>query len=156
MPKIQVENEFELAKFHLERFWKEIFWRRENEQKITVWSLGLFGVLIALVYGKNTGLELLQKLLLSSFPLMLGFIGCWYLHQNWKKAQQIARIIVSLNDSLGAWEKKLIVNSGTLYPEKWKTWGKKRFRDDKVSFCYTCFVAISAFLTILAIIKVDP
>lgn len=151
MPRIKTDNEFELAKYHLERFWKEIFWRRENEQKITVWSVGLFGALLVLVYGKTPSLEFWQKLLLSCFPLILGIIGSWYLFRNWKKVQDIARIIVKLNSCLGAWEVNFLVEDGTLYPEGWKTWGMGKFSEDKVSIGYACFVAISALLTILGI-----
>lgn len=151
MPKIQDTSEFELVKLHLDRFWHEIFWRRENEQKITVWTLGLFGALLALVYGQVTTLDLPQKIVLSCFPIMLGSIAAWYLHQNWVKDREIARIIVRLNESIGAWEENLLVHGDSLYPEKWKTWGQGTFAQDKVSLFYFLFVLGSSVLTIIGI-----
>ena len=49
MPDIDPKDNFEVAKMHLDRFWHEIFWRRETEQKIAVWSVGLFAAVLALI-----------------------------------------------------------------------------------------------------------
>jgi hypothetical protein len=151
MQTIHASSDFDLAKFHLDRFWHEIFWRRENEQKITVWTIGLFGALLALVYGRVTTLELLQKIVLSCFPAMLGFVACWYLHKNWVKGSEIARIIVQLNKAIGAWDKGILLQDSPLYPQKWENWGQESFTKDHVSFFYFLSVLGSAVFTVVGI-----
>ena len=152
MPTIKAPTKFELAKLHLDRFWYEIFWRRENEQKITVWTVGLFGALLTLVYGRTTPLANVQKGIISAFPLMLGSIAFRYLRQNSKKNKEIARQIVRLNEALGAWENNYLVNGSSLYPEKWKQWGNGEYSQSKVSFLYYIIVIGSTLLTTLGII----
>jgi hypothetical protein len=149
MPKIVAPNDFEAAKLHLDRFWHEIFWRRENEQKVTVWSIGVFWGVLTLTYGVNFDLTCVQKLILASFPLLLGVVACWYLHENWRKNKEIARLIVKLNESLGAWEPNYLVSNGTLYPEKWKYWGRDHFRKDKVSRTYLLCVILAGVLSFI-------
>jgi len=50
MPEIEPQSEFDVVKLHLDRLWEEVSWRRENEQKITIGSIGFFGVLLTIVY----------------------------------------------------------------------------------------------------------
>ena len=49
------------ARQRLDRLWHEVLWRRDNEQKITVWAIAPFGALLAIGYGRTTGLESPQK-----------------------------------------------------------------------------------------------
>jgi hypothetical protein len=152
MPTIQASSNFELAKLHLDRFWHEIFWRRDNEQKITVWTVGLYGALLALVYGQNTSLDILQKVILSCFPVMLGTIAAWYLYKNWKKGKEIAQIIVRLNEALGAWDVGVLTQGEKpLYPSAWRTWGQAKFKQDKVSLYYFRFILFATALTVIGI-----
>lgn len=156
MPYINGPPKIEIAKLHLDRFWQEIFWRRENEQKVTVWSVGLFAATLALVYGAETPLTCGQRLVLSLLPLILGFFASWYLFQNWRKDKEIAFLIVRLNEALGAWEPGYLAPGEPLYPEKWRTWGidpsqprgsfRHRFFRDRVSLLYFCLVIVATLL----------
>ncbi len=134
MPYISNPHKFEEAKLHLDRFWEEIFWRRENEQKIAVWSIGLFTALLTFVYGADVKLEFPQGIIISVLTSILGLLSAWYLYQNWRKDKEIAYLIVKLNEALGAWENGYFISGVPLYPEKWKNWGidpgleRKRFR----------------------------
>lgn len=163
MPHIEAnDNKFEAAKIQLDRFWHEIFWRRENEQKIIVWSVGFFAAILALVYGSESDLKLVQKLILTSLPVILGLLSSWYLFQNWRKDKEIAHLIVKLNEALGAWEPGYFVPDQPLYPEKWRQWGHDpslnkwqfftKFRRDKVSFGYFCLVIASTVICVLGIL----
>lgn len=152
MPKIKIDNEFDVVKLHLERLWKEVFWRRENEQKITVWCIGLFGILLTLVYNSDFPNDNCHKILISIFPLLLGIVGSIYLYINWKKTVDIARIIVKINEGIGCWENNYLVDEGTLFPKKWKNWGQDCFKQDKVSFMYFVILIFSALVTIIGII----
>jgi uncharacterized membrane protein len=78
-------DKFEVAKLHPDRFWHEIFRRRESEQKITVWTVGLFAAVLALVYGRIECLEWNQKLLLILLLAALGILSCVYLYRNARK-----------------------------------------------------------------------
>ena len=145
MPKIPAPNDFEAAKLHLDRFWTEVFWRRENEQKVTIWSVGFFGFLLTLTYGASIDLCFLQKLALAAFPCLLGAGTSWYLRENRRKSRDIARLIVKLNDSLGAWEPGYLIADDALYPERWKRWGVAG--SSKVSFAYQILVMAAALLS---------
>jgi len=137
----------DLAKQHLDRLWREVFWRRENEQKISVWSVGLFGALLAVVYGREHEFDCVQKTILSLFPVILGFTSAWYLHKNWSKCRTLACIIVELNKALGAWEEGYLIPHTILYPEDWQNWGKESFIKDKVSVSYLLLVIVASLLT---------
>lgn len=162
MPHINHENKFEVAKMHLDRFWHEIFWRRENEQKIAVWSVGLFAAVLALVYGHTGDIEFNQKVLLALLPALLGVLSSWYLFQNWRKDKEIAYLIVQLNEALGAWEEDYLIPGSALYPIKWKEWGIDpatlknqwfgKFVTDKVSLSYFFFTLCSSFVCIIGIL----
>jgi hypothetical protein len=123
MPQINDHDKNEVAKMHLDRFWHEIFWRRESEQKITVWSVGFFAAVLVLVYGKTECMEWQQKLLLVLLIAILGLLSCIYLYRNARKNSELGFLIVRLNEAMGAWEKGYLIPDTELYPVKWKEWG---------------------------------
>lgn len=123
MPHIGHDDKFELAKMHLDRFWHEIFWRRKSEQKITVWTVGLFAAVLALVYGRIECLGSNQKLLLIILIAALGFLSCIYLYRNARKNSEVGFLIVQLNEAMGAWEEDYLIPKAVLYPPEWKNWG---------------------------------
>ena len=147
---------------HLDRFWNEIHWRIESEQKITVWSVGLFEAVLALVYGKIECLEWCQKLLLISLLACLGLLSCVYLYRNARKNSEIGYLIVQLNKALGAWEEDYLIPKAVLYPPKWKNWGIdptaswkewfRKFITFSISLLYICFVLFACIVCIMGII----
>ena len=160
--KVIKSDKFDLAKLHLDRFWQEIFWRRENEQKITVWTIGLFAAVLALVYGSERDLELNQKIVLCCLPLILGILAAWYLFQNWRKDKEVARLIVRLNQALGAWEENYPIYGEKLYPNAWKKWGidtnltfgarLRAFGKDYISLFYFFSVILAMGLCVAGIL----
>lgn len=153
MPSITKKESIEVAKLHLDRLWQEIFWRRETEQKVCVWTIGSFAAVLALAYGRDKGLTFEQKWLFSALPLVLGPLSAWYLLLNAKKNKAIARVIVKLNSSLGAWEKGHLIDDkeDSLFPDSWSNWGKLTLKDERVSFFYILLVLLTSVYALVGL-----
>ena len=85
MPFIHDPVKFEAARLQLERFWREIFWRRQIEKKITFWTIGFFGVTLVLVFTKAVDLHFPRNCIIAFFPAAIGYCACSYLRVNWRK-----------------------------------------------------------------------
>lgn len=161
MPYIDQKNQFEAAKMHLDRFWHEIFWRRESEQKITVWSVGFFAAVLAIVYGRTESLECTHKWLLILLLAVLGVLSCIYLFKNARKNSELGYLVVQLNDAMGAWEEGYFIPNDRLYLVEWKKWGinpeasskewLKKLLKSSISLFYICFVFLACIVCIVGI-----
>lgn len=155
MLKLDDESiDLEVVKLHLDRLWHEVFWRRENEQKVMLWTFGLVGVLVSFIYGSQRSLEPSHRCVLMVLLGLVGAAAIFYLYQNFRKVKALARVIVRINQKLGAWQK----NEGeeSLYEETWERWGRadKVLRLEKPDLVTGGYIVITLLVTILGIVAI--
>lgn len=116
-------EKLEVAKTFLTILWTEVHWRRETEQKVVTWTVGIFAAIVALIYTKDSTVSTGPRIFLSLAVLALVILTCGYLIKNWRKGKEVSGVIVKLNASLGAWEDGYLCQEGMLFPDSWRNWG---------------------------------
>lgn len=138
-------EKIEVAKTFLTILWAEVHWRRETEQKVVTWTIGLFAAIVALIYTKDSTVSGGPRVFLALVILALGILACRYLIKNWRKGKEVSGVIVKLNASLGAWEDGYLCQDGTLFPDSWRNWGNDApIHRSHISGLYCLLVLVAA------------
>ncbi len=136
-------------KLHLEKFWEEVYWRRNREKQMVIWVVSLVGVLLSLCYGLEKPPEDPQKLTLMVLLLLVGLGAAYHVVENYWKVNNIAKSIVRINSRLGAWQP--YDDEGPLYPEAWKQWGQKTLVEDRITLLFVVCILVMAVLGAIGI-----